>query len=361
MNEHFSEHDKNSSQVLQNEQPSHPELINDFHRIIGLVTKTLTVSIGVIAAAKGDNMFITSNHPLLDGKIINLTKSILTGSPLSPASNFKDSIFNEVSSHAKSYVGCAMLSKSEKIIGFFAVANETSREFSPDEVLLLEDFAKLTSEIAEKHNAAQKLQEVFTDFVHKTVHDLKNPFTTISLTTELLKRKADDVKLVASFSQRLENANNKVLMNLERLKSAFPLTSENFRLNIEEINVEKLLLKVNEKINLKAATTNEVKDKLYGDYRRLTEALVQLTIHLSTVSKDLANLSLKAFVKENQAIFAVSNAGTDDNQTEERELTKSTHLSIAKKLIQMHYGEVFSICYDNAEKYTFYAALPLPS
>lgn len=361
MNEHFFSNDTTSPLLRQNSWLFNSELVNNFHKIIRLTIKSLNAQACLIALANNNEVAIVTNHQNLNQKVVNLNGTIFEKSLSEKTVSTSNVSIDGTAYENKSYASNTLCTKTGITIGFLAIVGSPDREYTPEELSLIDDFANLAAETFERHDTNQKLQEVFTDFVHKTVHDLKNPFTTISLTTELLKRKADDTKLVTSFSQRLENANNKVLTNLERLKSAFPLTSENFKLNIQKINVAELLLEVKKQINIEAVTTNDLNEKIYGDYRRLTEALVQLTIHLSVLSKNLTYLSLKAYIKEDQAIFAVSNAITQDKQIENAESADSTHLSIARKLIQMHYGEVFCISYENPEKYTFYIALPLPS
>lgn len=358
MNEKQLDSKNNKSESLHHFGSTTLELVSDFQTIVNLVCKSLNSTIALIAYRNVDSISIYSNELSLNEKPINVEDTIFEQSLLSATVNLKDVFISEIKKEAKNYISNSLTSKSGEIIGFLAIINQNNREFTSDQLSLLKDFAIMTAQTIEKHHAAHQLQEVFTDFVHKTVHDLKNPFTTISLTTELLKRKADDAKLVASFSQRLDNANNKVFKNLERLKLAFPLTSQNFKLNLQEINIVELFTEVQQLTKREVTIDNQLTEKIYGDHYRLTEAIIQLINHLLVILGNLEKLTFRTYAEENQAIIAISNAGYKEKLNGVEDFVYSTGLAIAKKLIQMHYGHI-KVIKQEASYYSCYISLPL--
>lgn len=199
---------------------------------------------------------------------------------------------------------------------------------------------------AEKHAESQQLQKVFTDFLHKAVHDLKNPLTSIALTSELLKRKANDTQTIIRLAAQLEKASERVFSNLEQLKSVLPLENNSFKLEIQEINAEALLTDIQHHFHKSKITVeNRLNTHFHADYQRLKEAISQLIDHISSGTN--ADVRIKSYVEDKAVVFELSGkAGYNINDVS---------LAIAKMLIAMHKGNLNT---DKNEE-THYISLPL--
>ncbi|MNR01779.1 sensory histidine kinase CreC [compost metagenome] len=167
--------------------------------------------------------------------------------------------------------------------------------------------------------------------MHKAIHDLKNPLTSISLTSELLKRKAEDPKMVISFCERLEKANQRLFANLEKLKFSFPVEDNHFKLVINEINLDELLSDIKSTANkININTENKIEKNIYADYNRLKEAIILLIGYIHPTED--SNVIMKCYSKDKQAIIQFSSPRSNfDNQ--------DTNLTISKTLIEMHGGK----------------------
>lgn len=356
-NQHFKNY-INPQEHHQDYTFTSPELDRDFGNIINIAVKSLKASISLIAFVHDNSLFVRTNHKILDGKTINFKGTIFEKSLSQQTIGLQNISVNEIGKEVKTYASSPIRSKGGKTIGFLAIIDHNSRIFSSEELSLLEDLTKITSEIFEKHNTVQKLHEVFTDFVHKTIHDLKNPLTSISLTTELIKRKADNAKLVMGFSEHLENSTNKTFKSLEQLKADFPIKNS-FKLNIKEIDINDLLLTAKQQTNHKITIDNQLAHKIYGDYDRLAEAIAYLINHVLLLSEAQKNITLKSYEKENQAVIEISNSSSEVFFREAHEIRSSTALAISKKLIEMHRGKITAACHEESESYLFYISLPL--
>lgn len=239
--------------------------------------------------------------------------------------------FKGLPSEIKSYTSTPLISTTQNTIGFLLLLDTKERSLSHLETSLLEESALIIADTIEKHEENQRLKEVFTDFMHKAIHDLKNPLTSISLTSELLKRKAEDPLMVISFCERLEKSNQRLLSNLEKLKSAFPVEDNNFKLTINEINIDDILSEIKSTSNsTNIITENHIKKNIYADRRRLKEAISFLVNPMG--SNINTATEIKAYLKEKEAIIAIFNKENTDNS--------STALTISKMLIEMHGGKI---------------------
>ena len=237
--------------------------------------------------------------------------------------------FKGLASNIKSITLAPIFSSAGDKLGYLVLLDDKEHTLSTEEKSTLLDFVNTITNTIEKHLESQQLQLVFTDFIHKTIHDLKNPLTSISLTTELLKRKAEDPKMVINFSEKLDKANKRLFSNLEDLKSAFPIDERSFKLNNTEVNLNELLQNIKiEANNIAFNLKNSPEIIVFGDYSRLKEAIKQLVTHISA-----AAIEIKLYISENAAVIEIT---TNEIITG----TRSSALAISKTLIQMHKGKI---------------------
>jgi signal transduction histidine kinase len=238
------------------------------------------------------------------------------------------------------YYAATKLSSSigDEEIGYFAISKVDYAKFSDDDLNLLNAFVNLINETIADFENQVKLVDILNDFVHKSVHDLKNPLTSISLTSELLKRKTDDPATVMKFAEKLENASKRVFDNLDHLKLAFPADDKNFKLNIEQVDLNQLLQNATATRYLKFVSTND-KTIIYADASRLRLAFECL---ITVASEKGQSVILEA--TDGHIVIKLKHNGLHDPQ-----LTK---FLMARTLIGMHKGTV------NATDDSYYISLP---
>jgi signal transduction histidine kinase len=337
------------------------ELNNAIRSINTITTKSLNVPVSEVISLKGNTATINGNLHPAESKGFDYQNTVYEQSLYQKRIIDKQSELISIGEDIRFFASAPLLTKNKETLGCLVIVDYKERKLNAQELSLLDDLADMTVQILEKHQKIQQLQEIFTDFIHKTVHDLKNPFTSIALTTELLKRKADDVKMVTGFADRLEKANNRVFTHLDTLKAAFPITNANFKLNIEEIQLNDLFNEISKDLarSYQITTDNQLPQIIYGDYKRLKEAIQLLIRYMLFLPEQKPTLSLNAYAEEDRAIIAVSNCQTETGLVLLTDEMDSIYVSISKKLVEMHKGKISVM--NNAEhtQCNFYISLPL--
>jgi len=343
---------KNSEEIL----PS-LDLYEIFSSVNHVIVKSLNPDISQIILVNGEDSIIVSGNEIKKQEI-HLTPAIYLESLNTQTTIIRNDTVLQESEIAKLYCSTPIFSRKGDILAALTLIYHQKDEFTPAEISLLENMAQMTALVLEKHLETQKIKKVFTDFLHKTVHDLKNPFTSIALTAELLKRKADDPKTVNNLAERIEKANDKVFSNLERLKSAFPIHNSSFKLDVREISLTQLFEEIKQDFKqYEIITEDRTEAVIYGDPHRLKDALRYLLTHLSLLSNS-SNIYFRLTQKDNDIQICIANHDTESFDFTEDEL-ESNPLSIAKTLIEMHKGKISTAHHKETGNYCFYISLPL--
>lgn len=307
-------------------------LAKSLNAINRLATKSVEIAMVKIAFFYHDELTFVDNEQAaqygsdLEEEIIkgNLNKKEVFISEKFP--------FTDNRKEINCYASIPLVSTTGSILGLFIVFDTKPYSFTDGDIALLKDFAQLTVDTIEKHTENEKTQRVFIDFLHKTVHDLKNPLTSISLTSELLKRKAEDTKTVISFSERIERASQKLFASLENLKVAYPIENNGFKLNLTEINLDDFLVNIQQSISTAdIKIENTIDTGIYAEYNRLKEAITQIVNHILT-SEEINTIPIKSYQKDDEAVIEITSGQTIN--------FNSTALIIAKTLIGMHKGKL---------------------
>ncbi len=129
-------------------------------------------------------------------------------------------------------------------LGTVCVLDTKPRKVTEKQLQMLETLSSIVLDELELKRATRKALFAQTVMMNRIVHDLKNPSTTISLSAELIKKKANDPKVVIDFADRIKNASNNVLTSLNNLLDLSQIESNNFKLNLKEIDVLEVLATV---------------------------------------------------------------------------------------------------------------------
>lgn len=325
-------------------------LSKSLHKSLSVITSLLPKSIDVTMAKivffHNAKFFVIDNEPAKQYRF-NLAeetiKEDINKKEVVTSEKFPSTEFNE---EINCYASIPLINTTGNCLGSLIVFDTKTYSFSDQDIVLLKDFAQIIANTIEKHLENEKTQQVLIDFLHKTIHDLKNPLTSISLTSELLKRKADDPKTVASFSERLEKASQKLFTNLENLKSAYPVENSGFKLNMAEVNMNDFLVDIQKSISTAdIKIENTLTTHIYAEHNRLKEAIIQLITHI-LLNNPTSHVTIKSYKKNEEAVIEIICGQTDNSNS-------SSALTIAKTLIGMHKGTL-TITPDS-----YLASLPL--
>ncbi len=161
-----------------------------------------------------------------------------------------DNPFVAMENGVRFYAGAPLRTTEGLQLGTLCVLDTQPRDVSPQQLKMLETLSSIVMDELELRLASRKALRTQTDMMNRIVHDLKNPNTTISLSAELIKRKADDPKIVADFADRIKTAANNVLTNLNNLLDLSQIENGSFRLNMSEVDILETLTTVKKNFEL---------------------------------------------------------------------------------------------------------------
>lgn len=343
-------------------QPSLAEydIKSSLHMLMNISVKSFSVPICQIYLINGDCLTLRANEKNIQHKTTHLKEPYLQSITDNRAIILKDVVLEETEDAV--FFACApMVSKTGSPIGGLAIIDHNTQQLTANHIALLEDLALMASKILEKHKVSLQLQNVFTDFIHKAVHDLKNPNTSILLATELLNRKINDQQTIVKLAGSIETSCQKALIKLDKLYTHLLLAHE-FGLKIQEIDIDEFLdsLKT-EYTQYPLAVSSTCKKVFYADKNRLQQAVINILHHLSAHTPMEKPLYLSAYQAESNLIFEIKNKDISFSLNKAKVADNlSDYLYLAKILAVMHQGIVLKADTDAENGHFYYISIPFP-
>lgn len=205
---------------------------------------------------------------------------------------------------------------------------------------------------------------------------------TISLSAELLKKKADNPEVVATFADRIKNAADNVLKGLNKMLDLSQIENLAFKLSIDEVDILKVIERTRLNFDL-IATQKQQNIKIQcncstvilGDEVRLQEAFDNLLSNALKYAPAHTQVDIKINRSEDNLIIEFKDQGqglTEDDLTKlfvkfarlsaiptGKEYSNGIGLSIVKILIEQHKGQVWANSEGKNKGATFSVSLPI--
>lgn len=294
-----------------------------------------------------------------------------------------DNPFVSMENGVRFYAGAPLKTIEGHQLGTLCVLDTNPRDVSPQQLKMLETLSSIVMDELELRLATRKALRTQTDMMNRIVHDLKNPNTTISLSAELIKRKADNPKIVADFADRIKAAADNVLNNLNNLLDISQIENGSFRLNMTEVNLYDILNTAKHNFELIAKQKNQkisilcnCTPVILADTIRLQDAFENLisnalkysgpdtTISINIKESDVRTLLIE-FKDQGQGLIAedmdklfVKFARLSAIPTG-KEHSNGIGLSIVKMLIELHKGKVWAESEGKDKGASFFISLPI--
>ncbi len=365
-----------------------------FDKIALLAAQIFNTPIAQITFVDDDRVFFKTNiSPLkateIDRKDSFCSTAILNDEVtlfenLMEVSILQKNPFVAMDNGVRFYAGAPLKTKEGLKLGTVCVLDVKPRKVTPKQLEMLETLSSIVMDELELKQTTRKALHTQTEMMNRIVHDLKNPNTTISLSAELIKRKANEPKLVMDFADRIKNASNNVLICLNNLLDLSQIENANFKLDLKEIDVLVILNSVKTNFELLALQKNQsvtisnlcsMLPIVKADSARIQEAFENLMSNALKYAHLNAEIKINITNTSDQIIVEFK----DDGQglTEEdisklfikfaklsslptgKEHSNGIGLSIVKMLVELHQGKVWAESDGKNKGASFFIALPI--
>lgn len=294
-----------------------------------------------------------------------------------------DNPFVAMENGVRFYAGAPLRTTEGLQLGTLCVLDTQPRDVSPQQLKMLETLSSIVMDELELRLASRKALRTQTDMMNRIVHDLKNPNTTISLSAELIKRKADDPKIVADFADRIKTAANNVLTNLNNLLDLSQIENGSFRLNMSEVDILETLTTVKKNFELIANQKKQnikiscnCRSLILADATRLQDAFGNLlsnalkyanpdtAVHIYVKETENKEVLIEfkdqgqGLLPEDMDRLFVKFAKLSATPTG-KEHSNGIGLSIVKMLIELHHGKVWAESEGKDKGASFFILLPI--
>lgn len=364
---------------------------NPFDRITRLAAQLLEAPMAQLVFVDSEHTFVKSNIGTLDSNDMvreeNLCEpAIETGQTIllnniQEQPEFSDHPFI-IENNINFYIGAPLKSPEGFAIGVLSVLDTHPKGVSEQQQATLETLANVVMDILEMRLATRQAMHAQTDMMNKAVHDLKNPNTTISLSAELIKKKADDIEIVHNFADRIKRATHDTLLSIHHLIEVSQVEQGNFRLNMQEIDVLHLLklikqdfeLRLQKKhLNLKISCNTTT--LVLGDPKRLQEAFENLLANAIKYSYPHTEIQINISEADENLLIEFKDEGQGLSESDmgklfvkfaklsstpvDKDYSNGMGLSVARVLIELHKGKIWATSEGKEAGASFYIALPI--
>lgn len=296
--------------------------------------------------------------------------------------SLKQNPFVTMDNGVRFYAGAPLKTKEGLKLGTVCVLDLEPRKVTAKQLEMLETLSSIVMDELELKLTTRKALLTQTEMMNRIVHDLKNPNTTISLSAELIKRKANDPKIVIDFADRIKNAANHVLICLNNLLDLSQIENANFKLEIKEIDIVDVLSIVKRNFELLALQKRQTvtitsigATTIFADAARIQEAFENLMSNALKYADLGSEIKINVSSLENNLIIEFKDQGQGLTEDDIKKLfvkfaklsaipTGKEHsngigLSIVKMLIEMHNGKVWAESEGKNKGASFFISLPI--
>ncbi|MGH2318344.1 two-component system histidine kinase PnpS [Planococcus sp. SE5232] len=209
----------------------------------------------------------------------------------------------------------------------------------------------------------KRLEQIRKDFVANVSHELRTPVTSIKGFSEtLLDGAYQDTETLLSFLEIVHSESNRLEMLINDLLDLSNVEQSGFEVNAQPTDMKAAINRAVEmiqpKLDEKSIQLNlEVKPvTVLGDANRLIQVVMNLLINAVTYSSNHTEITIRLFVKDEQAVIQVEDQGIGIESSEIGRLFERFYrvdrarsrnsggtglgLSIVKHLIEAHHGKV---------------------
>lgn len=356
-----------------------------FTRLNRLATKALKAPISIFSLIGENSQFFksaagfeigpTNNEVPID---VSVCQYSLIGKPLSIENTIEHLSFKDNPAvkalNIVGYLGVPVITKSGHAIGAVCVIDHKKREWTKDEIEMLEEItASFVSEI-ELRQTMKKLENESIqkdEFIAIASHELKNPIASINLQTQLILSKIKNSQLQASDSDKFLNSfkrnTSKLLKLIDDMSDATRLSTGELHLQKQVFNLNEMVLSILESLN-ETLTKSENKISLcmpviiHGSYDsiRIEQVITNILLNASKYAPK-SEIKISLFEDGSFVQLEIQDNGPGISPDDQTNIFKKYYrasslnqiqglglgLYLSRKIIEQHGGSLKLACMPN--------------
>ncbi|MGB0177674.1 MAG: ATP-binding protein [Owenweeksia sp.] len=390
----FPSNDEDRLQKLYNYEILDTPAEEAFDKIALLACQIFDTPSGFVTFVDKDRVFLKSNLSTLE------ENSILREHSLCSMAILDDelTIFNDthkipdllsspyVSSEGgiRFYAGAPLKTAEGHHLGTVCVVDSKPREATEKQMKMLETLSSLVIDELENRLAARKAIRAQSDLLNFTVHDLKNPATTILLAAQVLSKEASDNEFLTEMANTVENSAERILAQINDLMFLSRVENGEFTLKkqpaylsevleVARYNFQLLAQQKKQKLHLSVESEEEVEI----DRKRIQDVFENLISNAIKYAYPGTDIHITLKLVPGKMIAAVTDQGQGLNEDDKKRLftkfarlsakptgkerSNGLGLSIVKTLVELHRGSVWAESEGKDRGASFVVELPLCS
>jgi signal transduction histidine kinase len=371
------------------------EIINthaeeEFDNIANLAASIFNCPSAFISFVDSDTVFFKSNLNSLKENVVPRKYSLCSLTILDnevtmieDASQYDDlmeSPYVSPEGGIRFYAGAPLITKEGYKLGSICVIDDKPRKATESQLAILTHLSKVVMEKLESRANTKKLIEIHTEYINRTVHDMKNYLSNLLMATDLLngvKLEKEFENLPAIINRNAKNLSSRMdyMLNLSKIESGA------YTLSIQHCNISKI---VEEVINNYSVVSNAKGQKIIkefegdifinADCKAMTEIFENLfsnAVKYSNPGTEII-ISLKENEKDILVSFKDNGQGLSENDLKNlfiryaklssvptaKESSNGVGLTIVKILVELHKGKIWAESEGKNKGTTFFVSLP---
>jgi two-component system phosphate regulon sensor histidine kinase PhoR len=155
----------------------------------------------------------------------------------------------------------------------------------------------------------KRLSEVKNDFINNMTHELKTPISTISLSAEVLLQSdiVKDPERLAKYAQIVQNENNRLKTQVDRVLQVATLTPEQLKLKREVLDIHEIIKKA---LSTYEVTIKEHNGSVSMDLQADITTVRADLVHITNIIYNLLDNACKYTKKEPRIQVSTKNKGS---------------------------------------------------
>ncbi|MGI8584621.1 MAG: GAF domain-containing sensor histidine kinase [Chitinophagaceae bacterium] len=361
-----------------------------FDRITKLAAKLFNVPIAIVTLVDTDRIWFKSRYGL-DVSEIGRDPGLCASAILSDEIYLVEDALKDPRTLANPlvasefglqfYAAAPLKVQDGHNLGTLCIIDKHPRHLSNSEKQILHDLAEILIDEMELRLAARTAIYQQNQVLNIAAHDLKNPLTTITIWSELIKQK-NDPKIISEISDHINKAAQKMSGIINELLESAASDAGQIKLHLIKLDFANLIQSIVETNQVLAKNKSQkihltIKDHpiVFADETKLTEIADNLINNAIKYSEKNKNIIITVKQENDKAVLEIIDEGPGFTEEDKKNLfqrftrlsakptggetSTGLGLSIVKALVEAHHGSVTASSEGINKGSTFIVEMPV--